>query len=118
MKRMLNPFHILSLFCAAMLPVIALAETYTVKVHSSARTYSPNRLHVQAGDQIEFRNVGTTIEELALKGYPEILQVSLEPGGTHSFAIDESVKPGRYHFFSNTESAYKGILIVNPVMHN
>ena len=118
MKRVFNPFHLFSLVCAVILPVIAVAETYTVEVHSSARTYSPNRLHVRAGDQIEFRNVGTTTEELTLKGFPEILQVTLEPGGMHSFAIDESVKPGRYHFYSTTESAYKGILIVNPVMHN
>ena len=118
MRREIKPFHLLSFVWAVLLPAIAMAENYTVTVHSSARTYSPNRLHVSIGDQIEFRNAGNTREELTIKGFPELLEVTLEPGGTHSFVIDDVVKPGRYHFFSTTESAYKGILIVNPVMDN
>ena len=116
MSRVVNPIKLLSFAFVALLPATAFAETFTVSVHSSARTYSPNRLHVHAGDQIEFQNVGTTAEELTLKGLPDVLSVTLEPGGSHSLDIDDSLQPGRYHFYSMTESAYKGILIVNPIM--
>ncbi len=105
---------LLAFACVILFTAAASAETHVIEVNSKSRMYSPNRLHVFPGDEIEFRNVGQNAETVTLKGFPEILDAQIDPGGTHTLKFEDSFQPGRYHFYSPSESMYKGILLVNP----